>query len=87
MPTITCLLMVVCLIILYVFISMRILTKGLNLFLAIQNDRMGKVIENATEIYSLWEKTRKKQTRKRLRRSQTGGNISRNYNMNYEKAI
>ena len=42
--------MVACLIILYVFTSLRILTKGLKLILAIQNDRMGNVIENATKI-------------------------------------
>jgi hypothetical protein len=45
LPTYGCVL-----IILYVFTSLRILTKGLILFLAIQNDRMGNVIENTTEI-------------------------------------
>jgi len=56
MIIITCLLIVACLIIMYDFTSLRILTKDLNLFLAIQNDRMGNLIGNSTEIYCLWEK-------------------------------
>ena len=65
MSIITCLFIVAGVIILCDFTSLRILTKVLNLFLAIQNDKMENVIANATDIYSFGRKCKKVNKKKK----------------------